>query len=215
MGKSLYDLLDLEENAAPSQIQSAFVRLKHQYEQQHPEADPKHVSPIQFQAISEAHAVLSEPKRRELYDQKLITARQQSYAVAEPTSTGFPVIKLALLALAAVIAWMAYMRYENNQAEKARALHRLELEQAALKLKQDELRLEEEKAAFEREQTRIAQQEAKQRELELMQSRRDAQRYAADQSRAQEAEQRQLARLDAERARRERATSTGPTYIRR
>jgi curved DNA-binding protein CbpA len=213
MGKSLYDILDLEEDATPSKIKSAYVRLKHQYEQSLPESDRAHVSAIQYQAISEAYAILSDIKRRELYDQRLITERQRSYSGAEEAATGVPFIKVLLLVVLITGSWLGYTKYQTGQLAKQRELQRIELEKEQVKLQQEEARLAAENARLERERLYADRQEARDRERSIAQSNAHARRYAYDAARAEEAERR---RQEAEWQRRERTHSqAGPTVIRR
>lgn len=146
MGKSLYDILDIDEVATPLNINNAYRRLKAQYEQNMPEDDDRHISAIQYQAIGEAYAVLSNPTRREIYDKKLITDRQNSYiSVTEPS--GFPVFKVILLTLLAVVAWLGYTHYQRTQAKYQLELKRIELEKEQARVSQEALRLAAEEAA--------------------------------------------------------------------
>jgi curved DNA-binding protein CbpA len=221
MGKSLYEILEVEENASPGNIKNAYVRLKNQYEQSFPENDPKHISFIQYQAISEAHTVLSDQKRRDLYDQRLITERQHRY-ILETQGTGFPFLKVVFSVLLIAGAWMGYLHYRNVEAEKVRELHRIQLEQERVKLKQEELKLEAENARKEREELHAQQIDNYRREQIIRQARTESRQYAADVERMEEKErrrrleeQRELARQEAERQRYDRMTPIGPTYIRR
>lgn len=220
MGKSLYDILDIDENAAPLNIKNAYLRLKVQYEQNLPENDDRHISAIQYQAIGEAYAVLSNPTRREIYDKKLITDRQNSYSsVAEPS--GFPILKVFILTLLAVVTWLGYAHYQRIQTKHQLELKRIELEKEQARVKQEELQLAAAEAKREQEQLLTARQEAWERERNQAQDRYDAERLANDLARAEEAERRrreaerrEQARLDAEWQRRERSNAQGPKFIR-
>ncbi|HWV18715.1 MAG TPA: DnaJ domain-containing protein [Rhodocyclaceae bacterium] len=220
MGKSLYDILDIDETATPLNINNAYRRLKAQYEQNLPEDDDRHISAIQYQAIGEAYAVLSNPTRREIYDKKLITDRQNSYiSVTEPS--GFPVFKVFLLTLLAVVTWLGYTHYQRTQAKYQLELKRIELEKEQARVSQETLRLAAEEAARQEEEIRAARQEAWEHERSLAQSRYDAEKLANDlasaeeaERRRREAERREQARLDAEWQRRERSNAQGPKFIR-
>lgn len=222
MGKSLYDILELEEDATPNKIKNAYLRLKQQFEQDHPETHEQHISAIQFHAIGEAYAILSDPKRRELYDQKLIHEQQRSYH-ADVERPGSPLLKAILGVLLVALAWMGYSHYRNAETAKLRELKRMELEFEQAKLRQEELRLEAEKAVTEREVMLAKQQEERLREEHIRQDRKESRQYAADLERAEEKErrrkleeQRELARLETERRRSERyAPMPGPVYITR
>lgn len=233
MGKSLYDILDLDENATAGHIKNAYLRLKHRYEQGLAETDKNHISNIQYQAICEAYAVLSDSKRRELYDQKLITGRQRSY-IESDQPRGFPILKAVLLILFLVAAGLGWKIHANNQAaeaKKARELKLIEIEKEHLRLQQEEARLAAENAQREREEIIAAQQDARARNRSLEQARYESQKLAQDSARAEAAErrreeaaqreqaaiQREQARQEAEWQRREQRhrQSQGPAYIMR
>lgn len=220
MGKSLYDILDLDETATPLNIKNAYRRLKAQYEQNLPEDDDRHISAIQYQAIGEAYAILSNPTRRELYDKKLITDRQNNYAAASAPS-GFPIFKVLLLTLLTGVAWLGYTHHQRTQAKYQLELKRIELEKEQARVNREALQLAAEEAARQEEEIRAARQEAWEHERSLAQSRYDAQKLANDLARAeeaerrrQEAERREQARLEAEWQRRERSNAQGPKFIR-
>ena len=205
----------------PGNIKNSYLRLKQQYEQSLPETDKNHISSIQYQAISEAYAILSDIKRREIYDRKLITDRQYSYAIAEEKS-GSSFIKAMLLIALIAAGWFGYTKYQNAQQ---RELHRIELAKEEAKLKQEEFRLAAENAELERERIQAAQQDARARERSQTQAYYDSRRLAADTARAEDAERRRIATEERERARQEaewqrreansRYGQTGPVYIRR
>lgn len=218
--KSLYDILDLDETATPLNIKNAYLRLKTQYEQNLPEDDERHISTLQYQAMGEAYAILSNPTRRELYDKKLISDRQNSDVAVEAPS-GFPIFKTLLLILLVVAGWLGYTHYQRTQAKYKLELKRIELAKEQARLKQEEIQLAAEEAARQEEEIRAARQEAWEHERSLAQSRYDAEKLANDLARAeeaekrrQEAERREQARLEAEWQRRERSNAQGPKFIR-
>lgn len=220
MGKSLYDILDIDEVATPLNIKNAYLRLKAQYEQNLPEDSDKHISAIQYQAIGEAYSILSNPTRREIYDRKLIAERQNSYITVEKPS-GFPIFKALLLGLLTLVTWLGYAHYQRVQTQHQLELKRLELAKEQARIKQQELQLAAEEAKREQEQMRIARLEAIERERSQTQARYESQRLANDLARAeeaerrrQEAERREQARLEAEWQRRERSSAQGPKFIR-
>ena len=220
MGKSLYDILGLDETATPLNIKNAYLRLKAQYEQSLPENDDRHISATQYQAIGEAYAILTNPTRRELYDKRLIADRQSSYVAIEERSE-FPIFKVLFLTLLAVIAWLGYTQYQRTQAQHQLELKRIELAKEQARVKQEELLLAAEEAKREQERLRTARQEAWEHQRNLAQSRYDSQKLANDMVRAeeverrrQEAERREQARLEAEWQRRERNNAQGPKFIR-
>jgi len=77
MAKDYYLILGVPLDAAPGEIRSAFRRLARRY---HPDrrTDP---SPAEFQRISEAYGVLSDPVRRARYDR---SRRERRPLISEP-----------------------------------------------------------------------------------------------------------------------------------
>mmetsp|Transcript_21446 Transcript_21446/g.24295 ORF Transcript_21446/g.24295 Transcript_21446/m.24295 type:complete len:190 (-) Transcript_21446:288-857(-) len=69
--KSLYDVLDVSDDAAPEEIRSAYKKLALKW---HPDKNKEHPEAKErFQEVSEAYAILSDAKKRQNYDQFGIT----------------------------------------------------------------------------------------------------------------------------------------------
>jgi len=219
VGKNLYEILDIEEDASPSRIKSAFLRLKQQYEEDLPESEPRHISNIQYQAINEAFAVLSTPIRRQLYDQRLINDRQSSYLTDsfehQPRTISLSHIALFLLLVAGSI--VAYFQYQHMQIEKEQALQQIQLEQEQARAKQEAAKQAAEEAKAEQEQIKAQRQAAILNEIEAMQNRADSRRYAAEVAQAEQQKRIQALndqrRLDFERMRAARTIPSGPIFI--
>uniref|UniRef100_A0A8C9QN51 DnaJ heat shock protein family (Hsp40) member C5 gamma n=1 Tax=Spermophilus dauricus TaxID=99837 RepID=A0A8C9QN51_SPEDA len=65
-GTSLYAVLELKKGASPEEIKKAYRRLALQY---HPDKNPGNPQAAEvFKEINTAHAILSDPKKRKIYD---------------------------------------------------------------------------------------------------------------------------------------------------
>src|SRR5216683_8383406 len=64
--KDYYDLLGVKKSASSEDIRKAFRKLARKY---HPDVNPDKSAEEKFKAISEANDVLSDPKKRKIYDQ--------------------------------------------------------------------------------------------------------------------------------------------------
>ncbi len=90
--KDYYGALGVKKNASAEEIRKAFRKLARKY---HPDVNPGDKSAEEkFKAISEANEVLSDPKKRKIYDQlgfysdNIDPAAAEAYARGGPTGAG-------------------------------------------------------------------------------------------------------------------------------
>ncbi|HYL16602.1 MAG TPA: J domain-containing protein, partial [Terriglobales bacterium] len=90
--KDYYGILGVKKNASAEDIRKAFRKLARKY---HPDVNPGDKSAEEkFKAISEANDVLSDPKKRKIYDQlgfysdNIDPAAAEAYARGGPTGAG-------------------------------------------------------------------------------------------------------------------------------
>ena len=92
--KDYYDILGVKKSASADDVRKAFRKLARKY---HPDVNPGDKSAEEkFKAISEANEVLSDPKKRKIYDQvgfysdNIDPATAEAYARAGQSGGGFP-----------------------------------------------------------------------------------------------------------------------------
>ena len=92
--KDYYEILGVKKSASAEDIRKAFRKLARKY---HPDVNPGDKSAEEkFKAISEANDVLSDPKKRKIYDQvgfysdNIDPATAEAYARAGQSGGGFP-----------------------------------------------------------------------------------------------------------------------------
>src|SRR5215469_16771283 len=90
--KDYYALLGVKKTASADDIRKAFRKLARKY---HPDVNPgDKAAEEKFKAISEANDVISEPKKRKIYDQlgfysdNIDPAAAEAYARGGPTGAG-------------------------------------------------------------------------------------------------------------------------------
>jgi len=92
--KDYYEILGVKKSASAEDIRKAFRKLARKY---HPDVNPGDKgSEEKFKALSEANEVLSDPKKRKIYDQvgfysdNIDPATAEAYARAGQSGGGFP-----------------------------------------------------------------------------------------------------------------------------
>ena len=90
--KDYYEILGVKKSASADDIRKAFRKLARKY---HPDVNPgDKAAEERFKAISEANDVLSDPKKRKIYDQlgfysdNIDPAAAEAYARGGPTGAG-------------------------------------------------------------------------------------------------------------------------------
>src|SRR3974377_445254 len=89
--KDYYGALGVKKNASAEEIRKAFRKLARKY---HPDVNPDKSAEEKFKAISEANDVLSDPKKRKVYDQlgfysdNIDPAAAEAYARAGGANSG-------------------------------------------------------------------------------------------------------------------------------
>src|SRR5580765_1214906 len=93
--KDYYEILGVKKSASADDIRKAFRKLARKY---HPDVNPDKSAEEKFKTISEANEVLSDPKKRKIYDQlgfysdNIDAATADAYARGggQPGAGGFP-----------------------------------------------------------------------------------------------------------------------------
>src|SRR2546423_8374008 len=90
--KDYYEILGVKKSASVDDIRKAFRKLARKY---HPDVNPgDKAAEEKFKALSEANDVLSDPKKRKIYDQlgyysdNIDPAAAEAYARGGPTGAG-------------------------------------------------------------------------------------------------------------------------------
>src|SRR6476661_668003 len=92
--KDYYEILGVKKSASADDVRKAFRKLARKY---HPDVNPgDKAAEEKFKALSEANEVLSDPKKRKIYDQvgfysdNIDPATAEAYARAGQSGGGFP-----------------------------------------------------------------------------------------------------------------------------
>ncbi len=83
--KDYYAALGVKKNASAEEIRKAFRKLARKY---HPDVNPDKSAEEKFKTISEANEVLSDPKKRKMYDQLGFYSDNIDPAAAEAYARG-------------------------------------------------------------------------------------------------------------------------------
>lgn len=203
MGRTLYEMLEVSENASQEVIHAAYSRLSEKLKSKIASENAPDAEML-LTAISDAYRTLSNPQSRQRYDASLAMKN----VVYEEDAPFWTKTKVALMSVIAVIAFGVYAKHsrdiEREQTERARIV----AEQAE---KERQAKLEEEKDRLEREKEMQSRRDAAQQQSQFERDRRYAdsvssrltQQQSYDQQRA-EREQRSLQqRADYDRQRQE------------
>ena len=97
--RTFYEILGVEPLASADQVRVAFRRLARDRHPDRFQGSARVAAELEFQAITEAYNVLSDPAARGRYDQSLTAAAKQARTLTDPRE-----IARALLAKAAGLA---------------------------------------------------------------------------------------------------------------
>lgn len=112
--KSLYDLLEVNASASQEAITASYKRLHAGYSPLATSGEEDATN--QLIAIREAYGTLSNPERRQRYDEKLAT-RLEAFEAPDRPSPSF--LKLLVVVIIAGLLAMGYGKYQSEQ-ERAR-----------------------------------------------------------------------------------------------
>lgn len=202
--KSLYSILGVNPDASSAQIETAYAELLTQLADG-PTAPSDEQQRIRLIAVKEAYAVLSDPLKRQLYNQKLFAP--ETLARPEPASGPLKEIGAATWIKAAqvlgglLIATLAVYSYHAKEQEKLRI--QLELQRKAAELVENEQlqRAEESEARQLRQQQIDAQARERQERYERERLNReiDSRQYQNARAEEQKAQRERYERQQAER----------------
>lgn len=186
MGRSLYDLLEVSENASQDVIHAAYSRLSDKLKSQIA-TDNTSNAEIQLRAIADAYRTLSKPESRQRYDHSL-AMKNVEYEEDQPFWTRTKLIIAALILLVAGVAYSQHVRQvEREKTERARIAAEQAEKELAAKIQEEADRLESERA-------RQEQLEAAQQKAQIERDRRYAEQVSARVNQQQVYEQQRLDR---------------------
>lgn len=149
MANTLYNLLEVSATASQEGIDASYQRLRAQQVAKQTAGDEDATN--RLIALREAYSTLSDPARRQAYDDKLATRAAAEQLEAEPRrSYAKTLVAAALIAACGV----GFARYQSNQEQKI-ALEK-EKAAAAVRLAEIEAKRERENAERERQEARQA-----------------------------------------------------------
>lgn len=132
--KSLYSILGISADASAEKIESAYAELLLELGK-----NPQHDDTIRLTAIKEAYSVLSDPAKRQLYNQKLFAPQTIRYdsvddvscVVSEPDPSR---LKSILLVGAIALAGIGLYGYQAKEKEKLRIEHEHQVKMKAVQV---------------------------------------------------------------------------------
>lgn len=203
MGRTLYEILEVSENASQEVIHAAYSRLSEKLKSKIANAHAPDAEML-LTAISDAYRTLSNPQSRHRYDSTLA----MKTVVYEEDAPFWTKTKIAFTAATMLLAFGVYAKHsrdiEREQTERARiAAEQVENARVA--------KLEEEKDRQEREKDMQNRRDAALQQSQFEQDRRYAdsvsssmtQRHAYDQQRAEREQRSTQQRADYDRQRQE------------
>lgn len=169
MANSLYDLLEVSATASPESIAASHQRLRAHFLAQQAAGDEDATN--RLIALREAFTTLSDPVRRQAYDDRL-AARAAGEPMAEEPPRSFAKILIGVALIGA--CGFGYAKYQANQEQKMA----LEKEKAAAAVRLAEIEAQRERERAERE-LREARQAEYQRSREEARERAERERDLA------------------------------------
>lgn len=137
MSGNLYELLEINESASTEAISANFKRLQAKFSEQAANGDESARNLLI--ALREAHDTLSDPQRRQRYDQRLAARANQAEVLV---SERRPIVPIVIALAIALLAGFGYAKHSADQ-EKTR----LEREKVVAAAKQAELDAQKEREA--------------------------------------------------------------------
>lgn len=137
MSGNLYELLEINESASTEAISANFKRLQAKFSEQAANGDESARNLLI--ALREAHDTLSDPQRRQRYDQRLAARANQAEVLV---SERRPIVPIVIALAIALLAGFGYAKHSADQ-EKTR----LEREKVVATAKQAELDAQKEREA--------------------------------------------------------------------
>jgi curved DNA-binding protein CbpA len=200
----LYSILGVTPDASSAQIENAYAELLLQLADG-PSSPSDEQQRIRLIAVKEAYAVLSDPTKRQLYNQKLFAPE----APARPATASGPLqeigattwIKAAQVLGGLLIAALAVYSYHSKEQEKLRLQLELQRKAAELVENEQQQRAEENEARQLRQQQVDAQARERQERYERERLNReiDSRQYQNARAEEQKAQRERYERLQAER----------------
>lgn len=182
--KTLYSILGVAHDASAAQIETAYAGLLAEISQSQGENER-----VRLIALKEAYGVLSDPIKRQLYNQKLFAPEPTVvYSAAQtPVSESFGLKKILLIGALAI---GGLVLYSNNarERERLRIQHEHEVQMRAVQILENaqEQAVTEQEARLARQQQQEAQYRERQEKAEFERFNREAESRRLMNERAQQ-----------------------------